>query len=277
MRNYLTISIGAAMLAGILSAGGCVPKEQYDEALALNRKVHLDLEACKVQVGLLEEERAELETTLELRVSDVNTKKLEIANLTTANDDLKISLAKLKGKYDKAQDELDVLRNFKALPPAVDKALRKLAAANPDLIEYESKYGMLKIKSDLTFPSGSVKIKPVAAAALRQLATIVNSPEAKKFHIYVAGHTDDQPLVRVKAKYGTNWGLSAYRAIAVIQELYNEGAGVEQPRMAAIAFSKYHPIAPNKPDAKGNPTNRRVELWIVPPDRLLTTSSGAGK
>lgn len=275
MRNYLTISFGAAMLAGILSAGGCVPKAQYDEALALNRKVHQDLEESKEQVRLLEEKRAELEDALALRGSDVDTKDLAIANLTTANDDLKDSLAKLKDQYDKAQKELDTLKDFKALPPKVDKALKELAAAHPDLIEYESKYGMLKIKSDLTFPSGSVKIKPAAAAALKQLATIVNSPEAKKFHIYVAGHTDDQPLVRVKAKYGTNWGLSAYRAIAVIQELFN--AGVEQARMAAVAFSKYHPIAPNKPNAKGNPTNRRVELWIVPPDRLLTTSSGAGK
>jgi len=276
MRNYLTISVGAAMLAGILAAGGCVPRSQYDEAVALNGKAQRDLKDSREQLRLLEEERVKLEDALALRNANADTKDLAIANLNTANEELKDSLAKLKDEYDKAQKELDTLRDFKGpLPAKVDSALKKLAAANRDLIEYESKYGMLKIKSDLTFAAGSVKIKPAAIAALKQLGTIVNSPEAKKFHVYVAGHTDDQPLVRTKAKYGTNWGLSAYRAIAVIQALFN--AGVEQPRMAAVAFSKYHPIAPNKPNAKGNPVNRRVELWIVPPDRLLTTQAGAGK
>ena len=276
MRNYLTISVGAAMLAGMLAAGGCVPRSQYDEAVAMNGQAQRDLKDAREQMRLLEEERVKLEDALALRNASADTKDLAIANLTTANDDLKISLAKLKDKYDKAQAELDGLRDLQnPLPAKVDSALKKLAAANPDLIEYESKYGMLKIKSDLTFASGSVKVKPAAVAALKQLGKIVNTPEAKKFYIYVAGHTDDQPLKATKDRYGTNWILSAYRAVAVIQELFS--AGVEQPRMAAVAFSKYHPIAPNKPNAKGNPVNRRVELWIVPPDRLLTTQAGGGK
>lgn len=269
MKNHLTISVVAAMLAGILAAGGCVPRAELDEAVAFNRKVNKDLDASKEQVKLLEEQRAELKRLLGQRDSDIEVKELSIANLNTANEELQTDLAELKVKYDKTEKDLaDLLDLAGPLPRVVDEALTKLAAANAELLDYLPKYGMLKIKSDLTFASGSVEIKAAAIPALKELARIVNSPEARKFHIYVAGHTDNQPLRVTKATYGTNWRLSAYRAVAVIQELFN--AGVAQPRMAAVAFSKYHPIAPNKPDFKGNPLNRRVELWIVPPGRLLT-------
>jgi hypothetical protein len=64
--------------------------------------------------------------------------------------------------------------------------------------------------------------------------------------------------------------LSAFRARSVIKVLFE--AGVAQNRMAIVGFSKYHPVQANKPKG-GNPANRRVEIWIVSPERLLTAPS----
>ena len=61
-----------------------------------------------------------------------------------------------------------------------------------------------------------------------------------------------------------------HRAIAVQGVLSK--AGLTPARIGAMGFGEYHPVAPNAPGKKGNRLNRRVEIWIVPPDRFLTES-----
>jgi len=39
---------------------------------------------------------------------------------------------------------------------------------------------------------------------------------------------------------------------------------IDPKRMSARGFGEYRPIADNKPNKKGNPLNRRVEIYIVP-------------
>ncbi|HUU60564.1 MAG TPA: OmpA family protein [Phycisphaerae bacterium] len=279
MKNYVVILVVAAALAGVLSTGGCVSQDQYNEALTLNRKLQDDLKQTEDQIRALKEERQAMETAVQERDGEINSRQKEIENLTQARDELNISLAALKGKYD------ELLKDFKLqqpgpLPLKVDAALKALAQASPELLEYQPQYGMLKLKSDFTFDKGSAEVKPGAAVALQKLAGIVNTAEAGTFNVYVAGHTDDIPLKRAPTidKYGTNWGLSTARAIVVIDVLAK--AGVAEPRMGAIGFGEFHPVAENAQGKRGNPLNRRVEIWIVPPNRFLTqdgpkVSSGA--
>jgi chemotaxis protein MotB len=54
-------------------------------------------------------------------------------------------------------------------------------------------------------------------------------------------------------------------------------AGLDPERIGAMGFGEYHPVEPNKPNKKGNPKNRRVEIWIIPPDRFLTVSGEVGE
>jgi flagellar motor protein MotB len=39
---------------------------------------------------------------------------------------------------------------------------------------------------------------------------------------------------------------------------------IDPKRMSVRGFSEYRPVAPNAPGKKGNPQNRRVEIYIVP-------------
>ena len=111
-----------------------------------------------------------------------------------------------------------------------------------------------------------------AKSALGKFAEVVKGAEATRFHIYIVGHTDDMRIGSATARrHPDNWYLSVHRAISVKGVLVP--AGVQDKRIGVIGFGEYHPVAPNAPGKKGNPLNRRVEIWIVSPERFLTAST----
>jgi len=272
MKNFLGLAMIVAISAGTLATGGCVSKQQYDEALAASRRATEQLENSQLALRQARAENEDLKSRLAASGGLSSSKDEEIALLAKAKADLQSDYDKLKALYEES------LRSGQAppdlgpivLPAQVDKALKEFASANPDLLDYLPEYGMVKIKSDLTFEPGSDFVRPAAQDALGKLAAIVNSPEAAEFNVYIAGHTDDMPIRRAETRkrHPDNWYLSAHRGIAVQQVLAK--AGLPAERIGVLGFSEYHPVAPNKPGKKGNVLNRRVEIWIVPQDRLLT-------
>lgn len=271
MRNGLLVVTVLGLLVGALSAGGCCPtQDDLDKAWALNRNCNAERDQLRDRLRLADSELANVKGELDNRDRALAAKDAMIGNLNA-------SLAQYKKDLDAARAELVILQKMKPgpLPEAVDRALREWAEKNSTIVELQG--NMVKFKSDMTFDLGSADIKPAAADALKKLADILNMDEAKEFNVYVAGHTDDVPLVHAAtiAKFENNWGLSFGRANAVAKALHGGGPGVKQERMAAMGFSKYHPVAPNAPGNKGNVLNRRVEIWIVPKNLLLSQPTGA--
>ena len=130
---------------------------------------------------------------------------------------------------------------------------------------------MLRFKNDFTFDSGSDQLKPSASTVLAKLADILNSNLASKFEVKVVGHTDNTPLVRTKAKYGTNLMLSVYRSASLRNALVKDS--VSAGRFQIAGYGEYRPVVINS--AKGSSENRRVELYLTPlsVDMALDTSS----
>lgn len=157
----------------------------------------------------------------------------------------------------------DKLMGVSPLPVEVSTALEDFAKGN-DMIEYDASRGVVRFKSDLLFEKGSVEVTRAAAEAVKTLSGILNSPAAKQFHIIVAGHTDDMPIQRpqTRVEHPTNRHLSSHRAIAVVQEM--EKNGVDPVRLSTRGFGEYRPVEANAPNKRGNPKNRRVEIFIVP-------------
>lgn len=265
----LTVSLFAVALAAGALTGGCVSKQEYDEALAACRRANDQLLECQQSLRNVRTEREDLTNRLE-----------EVQALLRAREDL---LAQYEGENELLQQRLTEIQQrlqrlaqiqpqpgqLGPLPEAVDRALRDFARQHPDLIVYMPEYGMVKFKADLTFELGSAAIQSEARDALSEFTEVLNSEAARRFHVYVAGHTDDVPIRKkeTRVRHPNNWYLSVHRAVAV-QEVLEE-AGLSPDRLGVMGFSKYHPIAPNAPDEKGNRLNRRVELWIVPPDEFL--------
>ena len=149
------------------------------------------------------------------------------------------------------------------LPVELSTMLEDFAKGS-DMITYDPATGVVKFKSDLLFEKGSDVVAPSAVESVKSLCTILNSEQGKEFDIVVAGHTDDLRIARpeTREKHPTNWYLSAHRAISVLDVMIENGIAPE--RISERGFGEFRPVAPNEPNKKGNPANRRVEIYIVP-------------
>ena len=150
-----------------------------------------------------------------------------------------------------------------SLPVELSAMLEDFANSQ-EMVTYDSSRGIVKFKSDLLFEKGSDKVAASAHEAVEALCSILNSEQAKEFDIIIAGHTDDIPIGKpaTRAKHPTNWHLSAHRAISVLNVMAK--SKIDSKRMSARGFGEYRPVEPNKPNKRGNPKNRRVEIYIVP-------------
>jgi len=278
MKTYLAIALAAVGLAMLVFGGGCVAKSKLDEAQALCRRANDELQDCRQQLRAAKADNESLAASLADLQRTVKAKSDEIALLEAKNSDLQAAFSKLKALHEEAMMSKPPLPvgDIILLPTQVDAALRNWANEKSELVDYLPRYGMVKFKADFTFEKGSDNVSGEAVEALGKLTEILNSPAAEKFHVYVAGHTDDIPILKpaTRRRHPTNWYLSVHRAVEVEKVLVK--AGLAPGRIGVMGFGEYHPIAPNRPGKKGNAKNRRVEIWIVPPGRFLTAEAPSG-
>ena len=272
-RNLKRLSALLVVLS-LLASAGCTSGELM-KARDANEQMARRFKTSEADRKALKADNDRLQRSLAARDDAGVALKQENDLYRTECANLKDQIDKLDALYNKELKRKAVLDvGTGPLPPGIDRALRSFARAYPNLMEYQSKYGMVKLKSDLSFASGSAVVQAETGQALGKLVEILKTPEALAFHVYVAGHTDDVPIGNPTTRklHPTNWYLSVHRAIGVQKVLVR--AGMPEARIGVMGFGEYHPIAPNRPNKKGNPLNRRVELWILPSNRLLTRPMG---
>lgn len=111
------------------------------------------------------------------------------------------------------------------------------------------------------FDPGQTTLRPQSKVTLRKIAGILKT-EASAEIVRIEGHTDNDPIVKQKDKYKSNWELSAARAAAVLHYMVEE-CGVSPTRVYIAGFGQHQPIADNR-SKTGKAKNRRVEFVIVP-------------
>ena len=188
------------------------------------------------------------------------TDSIEVEALQQQIAALEEDIAKKKELIASMQQRL--LLGGAALPVELSTLLEDFAKQH-DMVTYDSSRGIVKFKSDLLFDKGSDNVAASAIEAVKSLTAILNSEQGTKFDVIIAGHTDDIPIQKpeTRAKHPTNWHLSSHRAISVLKVM--ESNNIDSKRLSARGFGEYRPIAENKPGKKGNPQNRRVEIYIV--------------
>lgn len=260
--------LGLAALGLVMT--GCVSQEKYN-ALKLERdryaeqlgQAQTDASTARAEADLLKQQLAALGS------NDANQMGL-VANLTQQNADLQRQLDELNRRYSEA---IGKIGQGAALPEPLDNALREFAAANPDLVDFDSARGIVKFKSDVTFALGSAELTSNARTAIGRFAQILNSSAASGYELMVAGHTDNTRVSRqetIAAGHKDNWYLSAHRAIAVGSELQSQR--VNPQRLAVVGYADQRPVASNSSES-GRAQNRRVEVLILP--TTVRGSSGA--
>ena len=214
----------------------------------------------------------------ELR-SEVQTTRLELdqlqRRLDTADGRFSVEAETLEERIAALKEELGRKKTLIAsmqgrllyggaqLPVELSTMLEDFAEREK-MVTYDSSRGIVKFESDLLFERGSAEVVPAAREAVKSLCKILNSEEGKKFDIIIAGHTDDMRIAKpaTRQKHPTNWHLSAHRGISVLGVMAK--SNIVSERMSIRGFGEFRPIAPNKPNRKGNEQNRRVEIYIIP-------------
>jgi len=242
-----------------LTLCGCVKQEKYDDLKLRNRSQQQRIDELEGQLNVTKLKLAQTEKQLaeaqEAGGADVNALNKKIEALQNDID-------KKAALISRMQDQL--VKGGAVLPPELASALEKFAAANSDMITFDEASGMVKFKSDLLFEKGSDVVAPQAAEPIKKLCEIINSTNAQGFDIVIAGHTDDMPIRKSEtmSQHPTNWHLSAHRAISV--EKIMETNGIKPTRISVRGFGEYRPLEANEAGKKGNPKNRRVEIYLVP-------------
>jgi len=231
-----------------------------------------ELKDCRIQNDTQRKRIAELESEIastRLNMDQLNRQLssarqrdgLEAGVLQEKVAALEKALADKQALVDAMKNQL--LSGGNQLPVELAAMLEDFAAKSPDMVTFDAAKGVVKFKSDLLFDSGSANVAANATDAIKSLCQIMNSEKGKQFDIIIAGHTDDIPIGRpeTRRQHPTNWHLSAHRAISVLDIMQKNELNAE--RLSIRGFGEYRPVAPNAPAKKGNPQNRRVEIYIV--------------
>ena len=181
-----------------------------------------------------------------------------------------------KAKFDELVTEFEALAERAGrsglLPAQTSAALIQLTKDHPELLSYDPAKGLVQLKSDFTFGLGSDQVTTGAEPVLAALGEICSPDQAGDLQVLIVGHTDDVPISHPEtlAKHPTNWHLSVHRAIAVMDVLKKN---MPEQRLAVMGFGQWRPVEPNQPGQRGNPVNRRVEIFIVPADTAAPSGS----
>jgi chemotaxis protein MotB len=138
--------------------------------------------------------------------------------------------------------------------------LRQILGNRPDVRIVGDRF---VLQSELFFDTGKADLKPEATTELDKVAGALLELEKQipadiAWVLRVDGHTDVRPVT--SGVFKSNWGLSAARAIAVVQ--YLVGKGVSPQRLVAAGFGEFQPIdTGNTEDAYRR--NRRIEFKLT--------------
>ncbi len=212
-------------------------KRQGDSARAQMALLNRQLEELRAQL-------AALQKALDVAEASGRDKDVQIANL---GGQLNAALARKVEELQRYRSEFfgklrDVLANRPGIQVVGDRFV---------------------FQSEVLFPVGSAELTSAGVDQINKLAETLKQisaeiPKSVAWVLRVDGHADRQ---RIEAgRWGSNWELSAGRAITVIKMLIADG--IPPNRLAATGFAENQPLDPaDTPEAYAK--NRRIEIRLT--------------
>lgn len=221
---------------------------------------------------------AELETELEqanieadaappAEAGDLAAAKAKIEKLEAELTAQAEKIDKLEGDKGTLEGELGkkeaALEAVKTLQDALSKSLVEEIETGEIRVSERNGLLVVDVSDKVLFAVGEATLSERGQKVLAELAESLKAlPNEAVFQ--VGGHTDNQPIKseEVKAKFPTNWELSAARATNVVRFL-EETANIPGKRLVAAGFSQFRPVTSNG-RASGRAKNRRIEIALLP-------------
>ncbi len=114
---------------------------------------------------------------------------------------------------------------------------------------------VVSLGEDLLFNPGSADLKEDSLEALAEIALVLKGVPNR---VIIEGHTDNLP---VGNSHGSNWKLSALRAVSVLN-LFIERFGLPPERFIVAGYGEYRPVRENT-TPEGRKRNRRVDIVVL--------------
>jgi chemotaxis protein MotB len=222
--------------------------EKTDEQLRAERKVS---EAALAQVALLNQQiaamrqqLARISKALEVSEAEDREQKAVIADLGKR---LNVALAK----------KVEELSRFRS------EFFGRLRAALGNRKDVRVVGDRFVFQSEVLFSSGSADLGGAGEGQLGKLAATIleiseKIPSKLPWILRIDGHTDRVPIAT--ARFPSNWALSTYRALSVVNYLIKQG--VPPNRLAAAGFGEFQPLD-DRNDEIAHRRNRRIEIKLT--------------
>jgi chemotaxis protein MotB len=249
------------MLGGLLLATLACDKEEQ----ARIAELEAELAAAKQEADTKAAEASAKAEADAKSLTDANTKIDELEGEVATQAEKIIALEDTKGTLEgELGQKTAALDALKTVQDALAKSLVEEIETGDIRVSERGGLLVIDVSDTVLFGVGDATLSERGQKVLTRLADSLKTlPDEAVFQ--VGGHTDNQPIKseEVKARFPTNWELSASRATNVVRFL-EETCQIPGKRLVAAGFSEFRPVASNaKP--KGRAKNRRIEIALLPP------------
>lgn len=250
-------TLALAGLVAMLATACGVKKEVHQKALndlaaTQNQLAQAESErdAKAAEIARLESELSDLQAQREQMSEADRDNQRRIAELMNNMQATEQELLELRNQRDKAEERLNAFRQlYQRFQSLVDTGKLQVDFRNGQMV--------LKLPSEVLFPSGRAKLSRPGQAALTEVLDILKEFRDRRF--LVAGHTDN---LKIRSRrFRDNWELSTARAVSVVD--YMIEAGFDPKNLGAAGYGEFDPVAPND-TAENRALNRRIEIILVP-------------
>ncbi|MBF0442368.1 MAG: flagellar motor protein MotB [Oligoflexales bacterium] len=138
------------------------------------------------------------------------------------------------------QDRVKIIKNLDEIEKQIKTQIKEKKLEHAVSAKLDTDGLAIEFKSNSLFSPGSDVLNPEFSTISHSIMMIIAS-SPPKYTLTIEGHTDDTPLGS-KAKFASNWELSAARGISILKNLTNRN--VNPNRMKVIAFADTKPKVP---------------------------------
>ena len=254
-----TICQAFLLILSLTELSAClVEKSKYSDELKARQDCQRSLDQSQQGERRLEGRLRDLEQRLEQEAGQNRALLEEVATLQAEREEHmhKVSMyeQKLKEREHQISRVTDTYKNL------IDHLSQEIHEGKIRIDQSETRL-KLNLVDKILFPSGSAELTAKGKEVLDKVGFALKDINDRR--IMIEGHTDDVPLSpKLQKRYGSNWGLSAMRATAVVHYLQEQG-GIDPRLLAATGYSMYRPFREND-TTEGRQANRRIEIILTP-------------
>lgn len=270
-------------------------EEQIQEKEAEIIQLKMQKDELEINVQQINKEIAQLKSKNQALISEINDLRNENNMIQTENNSIQMEARSLEVENRQLSQRIESLSVEKQELEAVVAGFERILQERDDLMDMalEKIYEALKeeirsgrvrvfkgnlgitldIQGEHMFDVGSVEINSSSKVILTKIAHLFK--DLDNYYVGVLGNADNKPIISpdLKAKYPTNWELSAVRGVAVTRFLMEEG-DIKPEKMISMGAGEYQTRYDNSTtDGRGN--NRRVDIILLPRNVLAEVIIGA--